>query len=354
MDADPHIPTTDHQKLRVTSARNAGREEAAPARTSVLSGTIFHESWWMEIASEGSWSQVTAYSGGLLVGRLPFQISKGRFGMTILDMPPLVHVLGPIVAPQFSVGNCPGVLKGMSIVDQLIAQLPRAAHVSFRLHGGMTHTLGFEAAGFTNKAGFTVEIKPDTQTVLWRQMRDKTRNVIRRAEERLDVDTEASPEVFLDFYQDNLHRVKRKNFYSRSVCSRLLEECLRRGVGRILLARDKRGEAQSAIFTVWDHETEFYFLSTRRPDSVNGAASLLVWKALQHASENGLKFDMDGLHIVNDSCPNLLLLTGFGGIITPRYQVHRSSLTVQLASSLRESYVQGLTRIRRKPRHFTG
>lgn len=270
------------------------------------------------------------------MGRLPYRISRRSFGTKVLDMPTMVHVLGPAIAAQFAGTNFPRSLKELSVLADLIAQLPAASHITFRLHAGLTNTLAFDVAGFTSRPSYSIEIKPETQEVLWKQLRDKTRNVIRRAEECLQVETLSDAAMFLDFYEDNLEKAGRSNIYRHDVSLRLLQECLRRGVGRILVAKDVRGCMQSAVFTVWDAKVEYYFMSTRRAESVNGATCLLIWNALQAASEAGRTFDMDGIHIVNNSLPNLLLLTGFGGVMTPRYVVTRSSSGVQLVSAIRE------------------
>lgn len=68
-------------------------------------------------------------------------------------------------------------------------------------------------------------------------------------------------------------------------------------------------------------------MSTRTPNSQNGATSLLIWTAIQHEALTGLTFNTDGL----DSKTNLLLITGFGGTIKPRYFVGTTSTMFQVA-----------------------
>jgi hypothetical protein len=94
---------------------------------------------------------------------------------------------------------------------------------------------------------------------------------------------------------------------------------------------------QASICTIWDQDVEYYYLSTRRLGSLNGATSLLIWNALLHASMNGLIFDMDGLSI-----GNRLLVTGFGGTISPRYVVWRTTPAFRTAK-----YVAGVLGIPR-------
>jgi hypothetical protein len=303
-----------------------------------LYSTIFHEPWWMEIACAGAQREVTVSAGGRILGRLPYLLSKRGPGLTALGMPSMTHVLGPTLAVDETGQNSPGVVKQISIVEGLVAQLPKASHILFRLHGGVTNTLAFNAAGFFSSVDFTVEILPVPPEEIWRQMRDKTRNVIRRAQERLTVDDTISPDQFIRFYEDNLQEKGLTNHYNRSICLMIVTECLRRGVGRLLAAREPSGKLQAAIFTVWDDRSEYYFMSTRTPGSMNGAISLTIWEAIQHAAAKGLIFDMDGMHVKNNRLPNLLLLTGFGGTIKPRYVVQRSSPAIQMVQRVKELF----------------
>jgi hypothetical protein len=257
----------------------------------------------------------------------------------------MTHVLGPALAEEYAVSGTAHPLKQVSIIHELLSQLPPAAHTSFRLHGGLANTLAFDTAGFANTASYTVELSPNPPELMWRQMRDKTRNVIRRAQERLTTTELIDPAQFLEFYDYNLRQRGLTNFHDRGICFRIIAECLKRGVGRILQTVTQSGEAQSAIFTVWDRRAEYYFMSTRTGRSMSGAVSLAIWTAIQHASANGLVFDMDGVHVVNTSLPNLLLLTGFGGTVKPRYVVHKTSPMLRAARSITQVPLSGARRL---------
>ncbi len=318
-----------------TPSKDQVKTSARSSATKDLPRTIFHEDWWLRITSDDSYRESIVTLGGHIVGRLPYRLSKAFGGFTIVDMPRLVHALGPLVAPQFTRDNFPRSLKEFSILSDLISQLPKASHISFRLHSGITNTLAFEAAGFSCSPSFTVEIPPLPAEMQWMQLRDKTRNIVRRASECLEVTSITDVELFVDFYEQNLQRKGRKNEYERHICTQLIHECLKRRVGTIWAARDASGALQAAIFTVWDAATEYYFMATRTLTSVNGANSLLIWEAIKHASANQLTFDMDGLHVVSGGVPNLILLTGFGGKLQPRYQVQKSSCLLSVGRFLR-------------------
>lgn len=285
--------------------------------------TIFHEPWWLEIASNGAYQEALVSSDGVIVGRLPYLLGRRIGGQTTLTMPAMTHVLGPALA---NMSGSTRSLRRFNITRDLIEQLPQASHVWFRLHRGISDTLAFEAADFATGVDYTTEVAPDSKENLWQQMRDKTRNVIRRAQESLTVEQLLDPEPFLDFYDRNLRARGLRNHYDRRIYGKLITESLHRGVGRILVTRDSTGVAKSGIFTIWDRDSEYYLMSTRTPNSQNGATSLLIWTAIQHAALSGLTFNTDGL----DSKTNLLLLTGFGGTIKPRYFVRTTSTMFQV------------------------
>jgi hypothetical protein len=290
---------------------------------STLVPTIFHEPWWLEIASNGAYRQALVSSDGVVIGRLPYLLGRRIGGQTTLTMPAMTHVLGPALA---NISESTRSLRQFNITRDLIQQLPDASHIWFRLHRGVSDTLAFEAADFATGIDYTTELTPDSQENIWRQMRDKTRNVIRRAQESLTVEELLDPDPFLEFYDGNLRERGLRNRYDRGIYGKLIAECLHRCVGRILVARDLKGDVKAAIFTIWDDDCEYYLMSTRTLDAKNGATSLLIWTAIQHAALTGLTFNTDGL----DSKTNLLLLTGFGGTIKPRYFVWATSKMFQV------------------------
>ena len=153
---------------------------------------------------------------------------------------------------------------------------------------------------------------------------------------------------FSAFYQDNLQEKEVRNDYDSSLIEQLVKESILRNCGRVLAAIDAAGDIQAAIFTVWDQHSEYYFMSTRKAGSHNGAVSMLVWGAIQHAAQLGLSFDMDNLHVKKGEVPNLLLCTGFGGRLSPRYLVTRTSRRVQLAQWTKGHLAQLSTRRRRQ------
>ncbi|HEX4505420.1 MAG TPA: GNAT family N-acetyltransferase [Alphaproteobacteria bacterium] len=311
------------QQPNAKDAPKAKREKAPKAEpnSDALIPTIFHEPWWLEKATDGQCQQVEVELGGVPVGRMPY-IKFRENGLTSIGMPTLTHFLGPAI--DHGPGNSTTrQLRGLSIVGDLLAALPKVSGgVWIKLHAGITDTIAFQEAGFRTDVQFTTEIAPDAEDVLWSRMRDKTRNVIRRAQERFTIAEESDPDRFLAFYLDNLRQRGLKNTYHMPSVKAVLTECIRRGRGKIRVALDESGSYNSAIFTVSDRRAQYYLMSTRSHDAGNGATSMLLWDGIKNAAENNLVFDFDGARHGADA----KFFAGFGGTFRPRYWVWKSSL----------------------------
>jgi len=294
-----------------------------------LTPTIFHESWWLDKVTEGRYEQVEVSLGGTTVGRLPY-LRFREMGLTSIGMPTLTHFLGPAI--DYGPGNSTTrQLRGLSIAGDLLAALPKVpGGIWIKLHAGITDTIAFQEVGFRTDVQFTTEIAPDAEDALWGRMRDKTRNVIRRAQERFTIAEESDPERFLAFYLDNLRQRKLKNTYHVPSVKAVMAECIGRRQGKIRVALDENGSCNSAIFTVWDRKAEYYLMSTRSNDAGNGATSMLLWDAIKSAAASNLVFDFDGARHGADA----KFFAGFGGTFRPRYWVWRSSRALRVLGIL--------------------
>ena len=310
--------------VATATARAAG-PVMGPARTAAvdpLTPTIFHEPWWLDIVSGGRWREARIERDGRLLARMPYIESRNRLGFTMLRPPPLCHALGPAFAADVPADPSARSLRRFTLTAELIAQLPAASHSWFRLHRGLTDSIAFDGAGFASAVDFTTEIAAAAPETIWRGMRDKTRNVIRRAEQALTVTRHTDPRGFVAFYEANLRARGKRNHRPARMLENLIAAALTRGTGRLLLAHDRHGDPAAGIFTVWNGEQEHYLLSTRNARAGNGGIALLMWQAIQSAARAGRTFDTDGLRVGE----NHLLVTGLGGIIRPRLAVERLSL----------------------------
>jgi hypothetical protein len=295
-----------------------------PPCKNLLVPTVFHNPWWLEAASDGEYHEVEVRSSHRVVARLPYIVKRRLNHFREIEMPELTHFLGPAFDSE-PTQAANRVLRNYSLTKELLGQLGSFHSFEQRFHRDIQETMAFQAAGFRTHVDFTYEIAPRPVKAIWASLRDKTRNVIRRAQERMIVVGMDDPYAFEAYYAANLRARGLAMQYKR--IGKICEAAISRNQGRILAAMGADGQIVAAIFVPWDYQAAYYLLSTRSVLTDNGAVSLLIWEAIQMATKAGLIFDFDGA----GPSGNRLLYTGFGGAITPRYSVMSSPRMYRLA-----------------------
>ena len=288
--------------------------------------SIFHEPWWLSAATSGRYEEVVVEQKGRVVGRLPYlPAQRGPFRLS--RMPPFTHLLGPVIdsgdgKPQTRL------TRRLSIARALIDKLPRFIHFEQQfdpsLDDGLARAdgLAFQDRGFAILQRYTYQIdgRRDLDH-LWNAMHFKTRQHIRRAEEKYVARTVDDPGVFTDAYLRNTQALGRTNLMDFGRFPALFAQCRARNCGEILAAFAPDGSPVSMVFLVWSDTAMYYLLSTRHPDPAdNGSTSMLLWSAVKNAHQRGLTFDLDGIY----SSGAARFLIGFGGQIRTRLMVRRS------------------------------
>jgi hypothetical protein len=292
-------------------------------------GTLFHQKWWLSAATGNDLEEVSVSSGGRIVGRLPFKtVRHGPF--RVLTMPEFTHVLGPVVDPGEGKSQAQ-LFRRVSIVNDLIDQLPPFDHFIQAFHPSMENLPAFQHRGFEISLQYTFRIDcPGGLDAAWAGMRDKTRNVVRRAEEKYSVERLDEAAEFVRFY--NLEKRGIQNVFDFARFPSLHSECRTRQCGEILTARRSDGVSAAMVFLVWDDATMYYLLSSRIAGAEgSGAVSLLVWEGMRRAQQRGLTFDLDGT--INSG--TWRFLAGFGGLLATRYIVSRSKPLYRLYDHVR-------------------
>jgi hypothetical protein len=295
-----------------------------------LRPTIFHEDWWLEAATRGRVDFVEVTDGGRTVGRLPYMVSS-RYGLSSSNMPTLTHFLGPGINDGGG-SEANRYVRRHSITQELIRKLPPLSSFRQKMHRGICDALPFQAQGYKVEVQFTFEIQPYPELMIWKAMRDKTRNVIRRAAENFEVCESSDPEAYFHLACAHLAAKNLQANVDFDICRDIAIKAMERGRGHVWVAREyTTGDAKAAIFCVWDNNTYYYLMSTRAPDAGNGVVPLLIWNAIQSAVSMGYVFDFDGI----SNAGSVLLFSGFGGKTAPRYIVTKSSMPYRVLRQIR-------------------
>jgi len=287
---------------------------------------MFHEPWWLSAATGGRYEEVIVERGGQTVGRLPYLATR-RGPFQVSRMPPFTHLLGPLVnagagKPQTRM------TRRLSITRALIDQLPPFMLFEQQFDPGMddglavADGLAFQDRGFSVVTRYTFEIDcRKSPEELWSAMHFKTRQHIRRAEEKYTVKTLDDPAVFVDNYLKHTSALGRTNHMPFEHFPALFSACRSRQCCEIITAVAADGTPVSMTYLVWSDRTMYYLLSSRKPDPTdNGSANLLIWSAMKLAHQRGLMFDLDGIYTSGAA----RFLSGFGGHLKTRLIVRRS------------------------------
>jgi Acetyltransferase (GNAT) domain len=288
--------------------------------------SIFHEAWWLDCVAPGAWQEVQVASGDGTMARWPFYLRR-RGGLLVSVQPPLTRTLGPVLNIGGGGSNA-DFRRRLRLTNALISHLPRVHLFQQTFDLRIKEAVAFCTLGFEVRNAYTFRIEHTTTADhAWAQMTDKTRNVIRRADEQLDVVPIDDPHDFCAFYDANLAAADRSNMYGAATMRRLTSAFMARGAGRLLGGKSGKAGLVAAIALVWDGETTYFLLSSRSPAAHSGAISLLVWRGIRESLAAQRTFDFDGI-----ASPSVLqFLSGFGGILAPRLVVQRSTMLYDAA-----------------------
>jgi hypothetical protein len=295
-----------------------------------LRKSIFHEDWWLDALAPGRWREVTCLRGGRVAGYLRFvECRKG--GLTNCGMPQITRFLGPIVTLQ--PGNTQARTRAThAIITELLEQIARYDHVEMTVDTGFVDLAPFLVAGYEVKVHptFLLDCKRKPED-LWAGLRDKTKNVIRRARECLTVRDIDDVNLFVSFYKKNLEGAE--SYFDLSFMAPAYAAAHARRRGKIIAAVNSSGVVHAMVFFIWDDKYFHYFLSTRDRNVAHlGAVSLLLWSGIELAHSHGLCFDFDG-GIINDA--RYKFMVAFGGEVANRFDIVRTTPLYQVQHTLR-------------------
>lgn len=286
--------------------------------------SIFHEPWWLDIATDGQWSEARVEQDGATLGRLPYPL--GRFcGFPVSATPSLIRTLGPAIA------ELPGKpyaasRRRIEITHALIDQLPQFGFFEQLFDPRISDAIAFAHRGFVVGAAYCFRFAPGrTEQSIWSDMYDRRRRVIRAAQAELTVAPITDVDEFGKFYNANVEA--EGNIHGTDRLRRLLVAILERQAGLLLGARTATGELAAGVGLVWDSSAMYYLLGTRRADLARGGGlSLLLWEGIRLACQRGSIFDLDGI----ETPATLQFLAGFGGTLAQRLRVRRASRRFRL------------------------
>ena len=305
------------------SAR-VGRESPADAYDELVArspqGSLFCTSWWLDAVARERWRPHAVEEKGRIVAAWPTIVAPSRFGDLHLGAP-LTPFLGPIFEPHDSAHRRS---REIEYLERLVARIEPCAHVEARCNPAFDYWTPLHWHGFTQTTHYTWRL-PDLRDpeAVFSGTRENVRREVRKARKHgISVDTAPVSDLLA------LHgrgagaqgrgEAARRN---RETIERLDGAAGARGARTILVARDGQGRAHSAGLFVHDERWTYYLLGASDPAyRTSGAASLVMWTAIERAAALGRGFDFEGSMLR----PVERFVRAFGGIPTPYSLVRKT------------------------------
>ena len=285
---------------------------------------IFSQAWWLDAVAGEAWDLCLVENGEEIVASMP-NVTKKRYGFTLLSHPPLTQNLGPWLKPS-QAKYSKMLSQQKDWMQALMDQLPKYDYFNQNWHYSQTNWLPFYWRGFeqTTRYTYVIEDLSDLDR-LWDGLEAKIRTDIRKAENKVGVKvkTDLPIEEFIALNEMTFVRQGMTMPYSKNFVKNLAEKAMQRKQCRWFIGQDADGQNHAGVLIIWDAQSAYYLLGGGNPDLRNsGATSLCVWEAIKFASTVTRRFDFEGSMIE----PIERFFRGFGAVQKPYYVVtHKPS-----------------------------
>ena len=315
------------EERSVTAAAEGGTGYDELVRRSPQ-GSIFSTSWWLDAVAPGRWPANVVEDKARVVAAWPTVVTRTRFG-DVHAGAPFTPFLGPLLEADESAHRRS---REIDHLERLLERLAPYAHLEARCNPAFDYWAPLSWHGFTQTTHYTWRLPElaDLEAV-WAGLRENVRREVRKARKGgLAVETGALEDLMQLHVRatsgEERERVARANI---GALERVDASAATRGARTILVARDAAGRPHSAGLYVHDDRWTYYLVGASDPAlRTSGAATLVMWEAIERAAERGTGFDFEGSMLR----PVERFVRAFGGVPTAYSIVRKTPSRLYAAS----------------------
>jgi len=258
-------------------------------------GTVFHYSWWLNIAAQRFDVLAVRDKQGSLCGGVPLPL-KYRAGLKLFHAPQLTPFLGPIFDTSNIKERCDQLFLMRSAGELMAQQMPRFD--SFRCMVGACgpDLQGFLWSGFRAELAYTFRMAAGTSLDFVESHITRTHLQKLSKAKRLGVFVTKNDDVDAFAKLCKIGSVHgNRTLYPDELPIRLWSAGFKRGMSDFYLARTSDNEAVAALLTVHDTKATYQIVSSFDSSKRDIPGSyVLLWTALQEALGANRDFDFEG------------------------------------------------------------
>ncbi|WP_123041913.1 GNAT family N-acetyltransferase [Cohnella candidum] len=282
---------------------------------------LVNQDWWLDATvGESNWDVLLVERGGEVVASLPYHRTK-KLLFDVIEMPYLTLTMGIWIKYPKGQKYATRLSYEKEIYLELIDRLPKVDYYTQHFHWHITNWSTFYWRGFrqTTRYTYVLENLQDTER-LYANLKEKTRNEIRKAEKQLRIVESDDIEAFHRINEMTFERQGVKMPHTLEFIRKVDKACRERNCRKIWFAVDREGRVHSAVYIVWDEHCAYYLLGGGDPElRKSGASSLLLWEAVKRLSGVTKNLDLyGGMHE-----PVETFFRSFGAVQKPYFQISK-------------------------------
>lgn len=280
---------------------------------------IYHQYYWLDLfCGESNWDVVYIINDKQIIASFPYFIEKNN-----IVQPKFTQFLGPYIKYPQDQKYEKKLSYEKEIFNKLIKLLPPFKRFNQNFSTEITNWFPFYLHNFQQSTRYTYRIENlNSIHIIWENFSSNTRKQIRKAQKKVKVVDDLTIE---DFYKINIMKFKRQNRkqtfsldFLKSV-DVILNERKKR---KIFFAVDKQKNIHAVLYLIWDNKSAYYIWGDGDPQyRESGAASLLMFEAIQFAATVTQSFDFEGSMIEGIE----KFFRGFGAVQTPYFHISKTN-----------------------------
>jgi len=258
---------------------------------------LFSRDWWLDAAvGPENWQVVLAKINGNIVGALPL-FAKQRYGMTVIQQPPLTPVLGPWIKSNAKASHS-RLGDEQRIMQLLIENLPNFDHFRLTWNKGLSNWLPFYWSGFSQTTEYTYVIPAlNDLDSLWKSFSGARRKHCTQGFEKygLRVQEDHSIDHLLELHKMSIGKRGASQSFDDDCLRRIDAACVQHNCRKIEIVVDQGGRRCAGTYTVWDENCAYALIIGSDPEMRHtDAASFCQWAAIKSSAKIAPKYDFLG------------------------------------------------------------
>lgn len=255
--------------------------------------SVFEQPWWLDIVAPGKWGEVTIKEHNQVIARLPYVFDNGK-----ISMPVYTQTLGIWMDSKFNEfqkGN-DHLAEQKKIIHQLLSLLPKSKSFNFVFDSVVEYILPFRWEGFSIDPTFSYRITELDKDSIDNKLGKGVKRDLNRGMKTFSIDgNNNSIDEFIALQNETYSRQNRKNPINNDLTASIISKAINAQHGKLLFARDEKGNAHAGSFLLYDEKVCYHLLSGQNTKYGNlGAMPFLLYNEILFASNNSKIFDFEG------------------------------------------------------------